>query len=259
MKQINAAGVTRVRGGIVMNKTIRTFPRAVKIALWVLLGIAAAFFAFVYIKVMPYINVAPVTAEQLDEIGLADCDSLMIVAHPDDEYIWGGAHLLEGRWFVVVLTNGNNKTRAPEFKKMTDALGNKGLILSYPDKIAGSRSDWAFWEDSITADLRTILTYKRWSRVVTHNAEGEYGHQHHIATHRLTVAAYDETGIDATLYFFGRYHKNGEIPADLPHIDDAALAKKLTFIDIYESQHNTIEKLRHMFPYENWETYRTAP
>ena len=154
-----------------MNKTIRTFPRAVKIALWVLLGIAAAFFAFVYIKVMPYINMAPVTAEQLDEIGLADCDSLMIVAHPDDETLWGGAHLLQGGYLVVCITNGDDPVRAGEFRTAVRGTGNIPLILSYPDKIGGKRSSWKFWEKDILADLTAIISYKQWNCIVTHNPE----------------------------------------------------------------------------------------
>lgn len=41
----------------------------------------------------------------LDEQRLANCSNLMIVAHPDDETLWGGAHLSDGGWFVVCLTN----------------------------------------------------------------------------------------------------------------------------------------------------------
>ena len=35
--------------------------------------------------------------------------SLMIVAHPDDETIWGGSHLINGNYTVLCITNGNNK------------------------------------------------------------------------------------------------------------------------------------------------------
>ena len=37
--------------------------------------------------------------------------SLMIVAHPDDETIWGGSHLINGNYTVLCITNGNNKKR----------------------------------------------------------------------------------------------------------------------------------------------------
>ena len=37
-------------------------------------------------------------------------DKLMVVAHPDDEVLWGGANLLaEPGWKVLVATNVRNK------------------------------------------------------------------------------------------------------------------------------------------------------
>ena len=41
--------------------------------------------------------------------------SLMIVAHPDDEAIWGGSHLMNGNYTVLCITNGNNKKRKKTF------------------------------------------------------------------------------------------------------------------------------------------------
>lgn len=38
-------------------------------------------------------------------------ESLMIVAHPDDETIWGGSHLINGNYTVLCITNGNNKKK----------------------------------------------------------------------------------------------------------------------------------------------------
>lgn len=42
-----------------------------------------------------------VSAEMLDKLHLENCSKLMIVAHPDDESFWGGAHLAEGGYFVL--------------------------------------------------------------------------------------------------------------------------------------------------------------
>lgn len=41
-------------------------------------------------------------------------ESLMIVAHPDDETIWGGSHLINGNYTVLCITNGNKKKRIYE-------------------------------------------------------------------------------------------------------------------------------------------------
>ena len=55
--------------------------------------------------------------KEINQIDLKQCQKLMIVAHPDDETIWGGSHLLKGHYLVVCLTNGNNEKR----KKESDA------------------------------------------------------------------------------------------------------------------------------------------
>ena len=117
--------------------------------------------------------------EQLEALSLDETNKLMIVAHPDDETIWGGGHLLEGGYFVVCITNGENEIRKEEFLRAVKESGNIPLILSYPDKEFGMRSRWWGYIDDITTDIKTILSFKKWDIVVTHNLEGEYGHIHH--------------------------------------------------------------------------------
>ena len=40
--------------------------------------------------------------KEINQIDLKQCQKLMIVAHPDDEKIWGGSHLLKGHYLVAV-------------------------------------------------------------------------------------------------------------------------------------------------------------
>ena len=131
-----------------------------------------------------------VTIRELDSLQLEDCTKLMVVAHPDDETLWGGAHLLDGKYFVVCLTDGYNKVRRQEFLNAIKESGNKGLILRYPDKVRGERSKWVGDKKDIIKDLDTILTYKHWNMVATHNPEGEYGHIHHQMTSQLVTQEY---------------------------------------------------------------------
>ena len=227
---------------------------------WIIAGIIFLILATVFGPILycnrRYLSLPPVTKEQLDELNLNGVDNLMIVAHPDDEYIWGGAHLLSDNWLVVVITNGDNKTRKPEFEAMMAATGDTGLILSYPDKVGGKRSNWEYWSPAIRADLETIINYKAWKQIVTHNKDGEYGHQHHIFTHKLVTEAYDNGHQSGTpLLFFGTYYRNVELPDNLERVSDEILAKKESLASIYESQTNTVNKFRHMFPYENLIAY----
>ena len=68
---------------------------------------------------------------ELDPTGITH---LMIVAHPDDETLWGGAHIADGGYLVVCITNGYNATRSAEFQVVTQTSKNEA-ILSYPDKM----------------------------------------------------------------------------------------------------------------------------
>ena len=119
----------------------------------------------------------------------AEADKLMIVAHPDDETLWGGAHLLDGGWLVVSITHGSDSTRSAEFAEAVTASGNTPLMLSYPDKVNLRRDDWSQVSGGIEADIATLLQYKDWQTVATHNPAGEYGHLHHKRTNAIVAAA----------------------------------------------------------------------
>lgn len=43
--------------------------------------------------------------------------NVMIIAHPDDETLWAGDHIMKDRYLIICLTNGNNKIRKKEFEK----------------------------------------------------------------------------------------------------------------------------------------------
>lgn len=182
-------------------------------------------------------------------------DKLMIVAHPDDDMIWGGAHLLEGGWFVVCLTHGDDSVRSDEFSRAVTESGNTPLILSYPDKVNFRRDDWSRVSDSIEADIETILKANEWQTVATHNPQGEYGHIHHKLTSALTTSAFTGTG-SGKLMYFGKYYSAKKLPgaaAGLTPLPDEKLAQKQELCRIYRSQERVMDKLSHMFPYEEWE------
>lgn len=199
-------------------------------------------------------HTAVITGAKLDKLPLDHVNKLMIVAHPDDETIWGGAHLLDGGYLVVCLTNGDNRVRREEFAGVMEASGNVGLILTYPDKLFGKRNDWRFFKNSISKNLSVILSYKDWDEVVTHNTDGEYGHIHHILTNNLVTNAAGSYIKNHKLYYFGKYYKRGtEVPVINP-ISDDVMAKKQALLDIYSSQGFIDDYFGHMYRYENFIT-----
>lgn len=103
--------------------------------------------------------------QMLPEHALDDYDSLMVVAHPDDETIWGGEHLLKGKYVVVCITNGNNRTRRKEFAAVMKQTDSIGLMLSFPDKTHGKRNNWESCREKIQQSIDTIVAQKDWANM----------------------------------------------------------------------------------------------
>lgn len=66
----------------------------------------------------------------------------MIVAHPDDETLWGGANLFKDRYFVVCFTKGFNLKRANDLRELLKFTNSSSIILNYPDSQDKFRNDW---------------------------------------------------------------------------------------------------------------------
>ena len=127
------------------------------------------------------------------EFGAGECppsfDKVMIVAHPDDETLWGGNTLAacEG-WLVICLTNGHNVTRRRQFDEAMDLFGVRREIWNYPE-------DWKevkFLDqvtDEIESRLSPLVNSPHVTKVVTHNPDGEYGHDDHRRLSRLVTRA----------------------------------------------------------------------
>lgn len=196
-------------------------------------------------------NKVPVK-QQLKKLNLDNVNKVMFIAHPDDETIWGGVHLLQEDYLVVCVTCGNNKTRVKEIQKTMDYSNDKLIMLGYPDKIWGKRSDWKYEMKDIKKDIKKILKAKDWQLVVTHNPEGEYGHKHHKMTSNIVTEIY---GKQESLYYFGKYYQKQQLKKiNKPSTLDKKLLKEKTktMLPIYKSQGFIKKKFGHMYPYEDW-------
>lgn len=206
------------------------------------------------------LKVREITTDVLDELNLKGYKKLMIVAHPDDDTIWGGAHLLEDKYLVVCLTNAYNYVRANEFTNAMKTSGDKGIIMYYPDLVSNGwgamqKDQWKSCRENIREDLDVLLTYKNWTEIVTHNPDGEYGHIHHRLTSRLVKAAARQNTAMKKLYYFGTYYKKYQLPRAKKHLVQLSWktrTSKNRMCSVYQSQSGVIQTLSHMLPYENW-------
>ena len=117
-------------------------------------------------------------------------DKLLVVAHPDDEVLWGGANLLrEPGWLVISATNASNAGRKIEFQKTMSYFNvTQFRMLDVPDnyidedEVGVDRATELanqLFDGSVLDTTLAELTSKQWKLVLSHNSQGEYGHVHH--------------------------------------------------------------------------------
>lgn len=174
---------------------------------------------------------------------------LMIVAHPDDETIFGGGHLLQDKYTVVCVTCGKVEYRVKEFEEVMSKTEDDYIMLGYTDRenLTGPISNWYSEYNDIYNSLSEIINGTDWDIIVTHNPDGEYGHIHHIKTSKIVskIANKDK------LYYFGYWYSDGN---NGPRIDDNIYNIKVNELlaIYYRSQGVALNYNHNMFPYENW-------
>lgn len=200
-----------------------------------------------------------VSSAMLGNLGIDDCTNLMIVAHPDDETLWGAAHLMQGDWFVVCMTSQYFPTRKQEYQKVLDTLGVKGIILDYPDLYKGidgkwKIDSWKYIQTALSDDLNVIINYKDWEQIVTHSPTGETGHFHHKYINKSVLQICENNSAKYNnLWYFGQFYKKDAVPESLPQITPAELAFKEELLKLYKREQPSIQSYwAQMIPYENW-------
>lgn len=198
----------------------------------------------------------PKVNNDIEKLNLDNYDNLMIVAHPDDEMLWGGVNLIEDNYLVVCITCGNDPIRNKEFTDVLNKTNDLNLMLKYPDKTNGERDDWSTSKSSIMNDLEKIINYKDWNKIVTHNPFGEYGHIHHIYTDNYVTYLTEDKD---KLYYFETYYskkKIGAVEDTLVDVDEELLKEKIDILKIYKSQNFIMTAFDQMFEHEELISYK---
>jgi hypothetical protein len=173
--------------------------------------------------------------------------NLMVVAHPDDETIFGFAQLAltPTKWTVVCVTNGDHPVRRQEFIEVSRVLGVESRIWRFKDE------RWAaFPEDDtqqIASEIQEICRHENIDNVLTHGVVGEYGHSQHRALHQIVRQAATVGG--GGIYTFAK----DELP--LPH---DVLEWKLNSLKIYKTQ-DILPQHRPFVENEGWVFVPASP
>lgn len=199
---------------------------------------------------------------KMNKLNLSDVNNIMIVAHPDDELLWGGSQLISEKYLVVCVTCGVDKKRETEFIDVMNKLDAPYINLSYPDLTNGKKDNWSNSYDLIKKDIDEIIKYKKMDRVVTHNPDGEYGHIHHKLVSKIVT----EVASKENLYYFNKYYSDQELKKlennkCLNIIDESSFKRKLKLLELYYSQsdiiNNHISNIAYekIISYDDWNNY----
>lgn len=194
----------------------------------------------------------------IDDKKMLNIHKVMIVAHPDDETLWGGANIMNGGWLIVCLTNGNNAVRKKEFFNVMKETGNYGIMLNYPDNPNHKKDNWSSVKSKVMDDVRYIVRYKDWDQIVTHNPLGEYGHIQHLSTNMIVTNVCVEEKRTNKLYYFEKYRKLQYFQSNQirPTLSKDQIEKKHELmIKYYPSQSKAYGFFQHMIPYETFISY----
>lgn len=154
-------------------------------------------FGYIFSKNRPQLDLQSYK-DQLDS-----SNTLIIVAHPDDETIFAGSELINNKCFVLCLTNKSNKIRNNDFNSIMNLTNNFGIMLNYPDLTKnGYINNWNFEMKSLYSDIYKIISYKQWNKIITHNKNGEYNHIHHKKTSLIVYKASKKIHCLDRLYCF---------------------------------------------------------
>jgi LmbE family N-acetylglucosaminyl deacetylase len=122
---------------------------------------------------------------------------LMIVAHPDDETLFGFSDLLNNKCQIICLTQRSLAIRAKQFEEILTLTDSSGVILDYRNS---STDTWADRTDAVFFTELAPLITGPFDAVVSHGADGEYGHLQHKRTH--TIAQYIASHLGIPFYDF---------------------------------------------------------
>lgn len=186
---------------------------------------------------------------------------LMIVAHPDDETLWGSHGLYNDKYLVVCITCGKTRLdRVYEYKAIMSKAKDDYMMLGFPDLENGQKSNWSNVKSEIISELNTIISAKNWEEIVTYNPDGVTGHIHHKMTSEYVTDIVVKKNNQNKLYYFGRYYSDND--TIIPEIDKRYYLnnneynfKTKILYPLYETQAGVLDYFNKMTRYESWLTY----
>ena len=113
----------------------------------------------------------------------------MVVAHYDDEIIFSGFDELykDGVNYTVIVCTFKDTSWHEGFLRIMTKLKVESYAVF--NNLTSSEKDFKF-SNEFEEELTRVIKNGNYSKILTHNAEGEYGHPQHIEINRIVTSSF---------------------------------------------------------------------
>lgn len=147
---------------------------------------------------------------------MASLKAYCAVAHPDDCVIFARPFIdqhPEYTWHIVYLTYQATDPRALEVAAYWNARGISTTFLGFTDDYKDQQTQSLNFWYGVDAEARLQLVCADAELILTHNADGDYGHIHH----KLVHSAFQHINVQkvyfaSTFNYNTKYISNGDLP-----------------------------------------------
>ena len=142
--------------------------------------------------------------------------ALVVIAHPDDETIWMGGTIAQNKkidWTIFSLCRASDRDRAPKFKRVCEYYGAKSVIADLDDDNNLSLGEARQEAKKIILEK---IDFNKFDYIFTHGANGEYGHERHIAIYSAINELIKTGKIKSKTVFYFNYIKNTKCTPRVP-------------------------------------------
>jgi len=139
-----------------------------------------------------------------------DGSALAIVAHPDDETIWCGGFIMkypQFNWTIFSLCRASDRNRAPKFRRVCRQYRAQAVITDLED-------DGRLTIKQTLPLIKKLILKKigrnRFDLILTHGANGEYGHDRHKGVQQTVKRLVEQEKLNTKRVLYFNYAKQGK-------------------------------------------------
>jgi hypothetical protein len=169
----------------------------------------------------------------------SETDSVLFVAHPDDDTLFFHTLIKHEKPYVVLMTTGWSIKRLICFIKVMKSYGVRFRVYS-------TNEDDLNLEEKLTKQVKSVCKRGKFNKCYTHNAAGEYGHPTHQLVHKCVTE-----NVDCDIYVPASKEKIGLFLLDNETIDE----KIKIFKNFYITETFVIDEYKEWLEHEHLERF----